>query len=151
MIAAVVIFAGYNVYQIKNYQGRLSNRQWWNTKNKQCTKLCTKFYSFDQGLYHYNRKRWTNGRSCRKKSFKEPFPTQLFKTAPQTLFVYNYDFQLLKILHTRIPMFRLAASGNNNIVYFIGVQEEFYIAKYNLDEWPHPKVNYKLWLSSYKL
>ncbi|MBR5541010.1 MAG: hypothetical protein IKU64_01420 [Bacteroides sp.] len=57
-----------------------------------------------------------------------------FSKAPQTLFVYNYDFQLLKILHTRIPMFRLAASGNNNIVYFIGVQEEFCIAKYNLDE-----------------
>lgn len=57
-----------------------------------------------------------------------------FSKAPQTLFVYDYDFQLKKILHTRIPMFRLAANGSDNVVYFIGVQEEFCIAKYNLDE-----------------
>lgn len=56
-----------------------------------------------------------------------------FSKSPQTLFVYDYDFNLKRILHTQIPMFRLSASGNNNTIYFIGVKGEFCIAKCSLD------------------
>ena len=56
-----------------------------------------------------------------------------FSKSPQTLFVYDYNFQLKRILYTRIPMFRLAATGNDNVVYFIGVKDEFCIAKCTLD------------------
>ena len=52
-----------------------------------------------------------------------------FSKSPQTLFVYDYNFQLKRILNTRIPMFRLAATGNDNVLYFIGVKDEFCIAK----------------------
>ena len=52
-----------------------------------------------------------------------------FTKAPQTLFVYDYNFNLMKILHTKMPMFRLASTGNDNDVYFIGVKGEFCIGK----------------------
>lgn len=57
-----------------------------------------------------------------------------FSKAPQTLFVYDYDFNLKKILHTRIPMFRLAARGNDNTIYFIGVKGEFCIGRCVIQE-----------------
>lgn len=56
-----------------------------------------------------------------------------FSKTPQTLFVYDYDFNLKKILHTRIPMFRLASDGVSNEVFFIGIKGEFCIAKCELD------------------
>ena len=57
-----------------------------------------------------------------------------FSRTPQTLFVYDYNYNLKKILHTKIPMFRLAATGNDNNVYFIGVKEEFCIGKCVVDD-----------------
>lgn len=56
-----------------------------------------------------------------------------FSKSPQTLFVYDYNFQLKRIIHTHIPMFRLAARGDDNVVYFMGVKDEFCIAKCRLD------------------
>lgn len=56
-----------------------------------------------------------------------------FARTPQTLFVYDYDFNLKKILHTQIPMFRLASDGGDNEVFFIGLKGEFCIAKCDLD------------------
>ena len=68
------------------------------------------------------------------KSSSENRFLRAFSRTPQTLFVYDYDFNLKKILHTKIPMFRLTARGNDNTVYFIGVKEEFCIGKCIIEE-----------------
>ena len=68
------------------------------------------------------------------KSSSENRFLRAFSKTPQTLFVYDYEFNLKKILHTRIPMFRLAARGNDNTVYFMGVKEEFCIGKCIIEE-----------------
>lgn len=68
------------------------------------------------------------------KSSSENRFVRAFSKTPQTLFVYDYEFNLKKILYTRIPMFRLAARGNDNTVYFMGVKEEFCINKCVIEE-----------------
>lgn len=52
-----------------------------------------------------------------------------FTQTPQTLFVYDYNYQLKKIVHTKLPMFRIASDGITNELFFIAAHPDFCIAK----------------------
>ncbi|NDV66548.1 hypothetical protein [Bacteroides sp. 224] len=64
-----------------------------------------------------------------KKYPKKKEEIRKFSKAPNTLFVYDYDMNLLKIVDVDLPILRLASEGNNNEVFFIGVNPEFCIGK----------------------
>lgn len=55
-----------------------------------------------------------------------------FSKAPHTVFVYDYDFNLMKIIDVKMPVIRIAANGDSNEVYLVGVNPEFCIAKLDL-------------------
>lgn len=63
-----------------------------------------------------------------------PLPTGLRDPdqRPHTLFIYDYDMNLLKIVNLGFPIIRLAANGSTNDVYFIGVNPEYCIGKCKL-------------------
>lgn len=50
-----------------------------------------------------------------------------FAKAPRHVFVYDYDFNLLKIIDVGMPVFRIAADCASNQVYLIGVNPDFCI------------------------
>lgn len=52
-----------------------------------------------------------------------------FTKTPQTLFVYDYNYKLKKILHTKLPVFRIASDGLSNEIFFIAAHPDFCIAK----------------------
>ncbi|MDF9831304.1 hypothetical protein [Parabacteroides sp. PF5-6] len=52
-----------------------------------------------------------------------------FEKLPQTIFLYNYDLELIRIIHLGIPLLRLAGDPSNNTVYLIGLSPDFAIAK----------------------
>lgn len=58
-----------------------------------------------------------------------------FSKAPHTVFVYDYDLNLLKIVDVGMPVFRIAADCRSNEVYLIGVNPDFCIATFKV----HPK------------
>ena len=51
---------------------------------------------------------------------------------PRTVFVYDYDGKLLKIVNLGMPVMRIAADGRSNALYVIGVNPDFALAKYDL-------------------
>jgi len=51
---------------------------------------------------------------------------------PRTVFVYDYDGKLLKIVNLGMPVMRIAADGRSNAQYVIGVNPDFALAKYDL-------------------
>lgn len=55
-----------------------------------------------------------------------------FSKAPHTVFVYDHDFNLIKIVDVNMPIIRIAANGDSNEVYLVGVNPEFCIAKLDL-------------------
>lgn len=55
-----------------------------------------------------------------------------FNKVPKTLFLYDYDGRLKRIVNIGIPIFRIASSIENNDVYAIGVNPEFTIIKVEL-------------------
>lgn len=55
-----------------------------------------------------------------------------FYKLPRTLFLYDYDGNLKRIVDVGIPIFRIASSIENNDVYAIGVNPEFTIIKVEL-------------------
>lgn len=56
-----------------------------------------------------------------------------FTKTPQTLFVYDYNYELQKIIHTQLPMFRIASDGSSNEIYFIAAHPDFCIAKCSIE------------------
>lgn len=55
-----------------------------------------------------------------------------FTKLPQTVFLYDYDLNLVKILDLGIPILRLAASPQKNQLYAIGVNPDFVLIKCEL-------------------
>lgn len=53
---------------------------------------------------------------------------------PKTLFVYNYEGVLLKIVDIGVPLFRLAGNDNDNVVYAMAVNPEFSLVRIDLDK-----------------
>ncbi len=51
---------------------------------------------------------------------------------PRTVFLYDYDSNLVKIIDLGMPVMRIAADRKSNTFYAIGVNPEFIIAKYDL-------------------
>lgn len=51
---------------------------------------------------------------------------------PQTVFLYDYDGNLVKIVHLGIPVMRIAAEEKDNTLYAIGVNPDFVLVKYDL-------------------
>lgn len=65
----------------------------------------------------------------KKKYPKKEGEIRKFSKAPNTLFIYDYDWNLLKIIDIDLPILRLASDGLSNEVFFIGVNPEFCIGK----------------------
>ncbi|WP_294477334.1 hypothetical protein [uncultured Bacteroides sp.] len=51
---------------------------------------------------------------------------------PHTVFLYDYDSNLVKIVDLQMPIMRIAADRNSNTLYAIGVNPEFVMVKYEL-------------------
>lgn len=57
-----------------------------------------------------------------------------FNKLAQTLFVYNYNSELIKIVNFNLPILRIAGNPKKNIIYAIIVDDDFKIVKYNLQK-----------------
>lgn len=51
---------------------------------------------------------------------------------PRTVFLYDFDGHLLKIVDLDMPIMRIAANGKSNSLYAIGVNPDFVLVKYDL-------------------
>lgn len=51
---------------------------------------------------------------------------------PHTVFLYDYNAQLIKIVDLGIPVMRIAADRSSNTLYAIGVDPDFVLVKYEL-------------------
>lgn len=51
---------------------------------------------------------------------------------PHTLFLYDYDGNLLKIVDIGMPAIRIVANRKSNTLYAIGVDPDYVLAKYEL-------------------
>lgn len=51
---------------------------------------------------------------------------------PRTVFLYDYDGNLVKIVDLGIPVMRIAAESKDNTLYAIGVNPDFVLVKYEL-------------------
>ncbi len=56
-----------------------------------------------------------------------------FRSLPQSLFVYNYDFELQRILNLGKPIVRLSGNAETNEVCLIVAEQEFSIIKLSVD------------------
>lgn len=55
-----------------------------------------------------------------------------FEKVPQTLFLYNYDGNIRKIVNLGIPVFKVAGDTKSNTIYAVGSDPEFLIVKCEL-------------------
>lgn len=55
-----------------------------------------------------------------------------FSKIPQTVFLYDYDGKLKKIIDLSYPVIRIAANPDSNELYAVILNEEFQIVKYSL-------------------
>jgi len=53
---------------------------------------------------------------------------------PQSLYVFDYDGNLVKHLVSSVPILRLADNLESNTVFAIGATPEFCLAKFNIDD-----------------
>ena len=51
---------------------------------------------------------------------------------PRTVFLYDYDGNLVKIVDLGIPVMRIASEEQSNTLYAIGVNPDFVLVKYEL-------------------
>ena len=51
---------------------------------------------------------------------------------PHTVFLYDYDGNLVKIVDLGIPVMRIASEEQSNTLYAIGVNPDFVLVKYEL-------------------
>lgn len=51
---------------------------------------------------------------------------------PNTIFVYDYNFNLKKIINMGMPILRIAAKGDSNTLYAIGIDLDFCIVTYEI-------------------
>jgi len=55
-----------------------------------------------------------------------------FDKLPQTIFLYNYDLELKRIVHLGMPILRLSGDPTNNTVCAIGLSPDFAIVKLDI-------------------
>lgn len=55
-----------------------------------------------------------------------------FDKLPKTLFIYDYDGNLKKILNFKLPIIRISSYSNENTIYIIGLNPDFTLMKYNI-------------------
>ena len=55
-----------------------------------------------------------------------------FSSVPNTIFVYDYDLNLKKIINMSMPILRIAASGDTNTLYAVGIDWDFCILTYEI-------------------
>ena len=55
-----------------------------------------------------------------------------FSEVPNTIFVYDYDFNLKKIINMGMPILRIEAKGDSNTLYAIGIDLDFCILTYEI-------------------
>lgn len=55
-----------------------------------------------------------------------------FSKVPTTLLVYDYDFNLKKIINMGMPILRIASKGDSNTLYTVGIDLDFCILRYEL-------------------
>lgn len=55
-----------------------------------------------------------------------------FTKTPQTLFLYDYDSNLRKIIHLKLPILRVTSHPENNTIYAIVLDSEFVLIKCEL-------------------
>ncbi|MDR1259275.1 MAG: hypothetical protein LBK65_08380 [Tannerellaceae bacterium] len=55
-----------------------------------------------------------------------------FNKLPHTVFLYNYELQLVKIIDLGMPLLRLAADPLSNTVYAIGINPDFVLVKFEI-------------------
>ena len=71
---------------------------------------------------------------------EENTPTPTKRTAgirdlsqvPNTIFVYDYDFNLKKIIDMGMPILRIETKGNSNTIYAVGIDLDFCIVTYEI-------------------
>ena len=71
---------------------------------------------------------------------EENTPTPTKRTAgirdlsqvPNTIFVYDYDFNLKKIIDMGMPILRIETKGNFNTIYAVGIDLDFCIVTYEI-------------------
>ena len=51
---------------------------------------------------------------------------------PRTVFLYDYDGNLRKIVDLGIPVMRIAADHRSNVLYAIGADPEYLLVKFEL-------------------
>ena len=51
---------------------------------------------------------------------------------PNTIFVYDYDFNLKKIIDMGMPILRIETKGNSNTIYAVGIDLDFCIVTYEI-------------------
>ena len=56
-----------------------------------------------------------------------------FDKLPRTVFLYDYKGNLKHIVNLEVPILRIAANIQNNELYIISVNPEYFIMKYDLD------------------
>lgn len=57
-----------------------------------------------------------------------------FTKCPQTIFLYDYELNLKKIVNLRMPIVRITGSATNNMVYAMVVNPEFTLVKCDVGE-----------------
>lgn len=57
---------------------------------------------------------------------------RVFSKAPHTVFVYDYNLEIKKIIDIGMPVFRIAADYVSNKVYLIGVNPDFCIVTFEI-------------------
>ena len=55
-----------------------------------------------------------------------------FNKLPKSLFVYDYDTNLIKIIDFGLPILRISANQKENIVYAIVIDSDFVLMKYEI-------------------
>ncbi len=55
-----------------------------------------------------------------------------FDKLPKTLFIYDYNGNLKKILNFKLPIIRISSYSNENTIYIIGLNPDFTLMKYNI-------------------
>ena len=55
-----------------------------------------------------------------------------FSQVPNTIFVYDYDFNLKKIIDMGMPILRIETKGNSNTIYAVGIDLDFCIVTYEI-------------------
>lgn len=57
-----------------------------------------------------------------------------FNQLPQTIFLYNYNLELVKIINLGMPILRIASNPKEKTIYLIGLKDDFVLAKYVIED-----------------